>query len=125
MPLRFSRSPSPFDRATSVPPLFNRASSLEPLPLRRLRASSLEPLDSAINSKFDIPLNLEPRSMSPTPVKPGRWAPRQTEIAYDPDGKFLLLCWYFCVSSFFNSSYVKKSNTQFLILLFVKMVERR
>ncbi|XP_055847622.1 uncharacterized protein LOC129913128 isoform X1 [Episyrphus balteatus] len=74
--------PPAYDRAASVAPRSYRASSIEPLPLR---ARSVDPYIPDLFSKFDRLSPFE-RAGSPTPVKPGRWGPRPTEIAYDSDG---------------------------------------
>lgn len=70
-------------RASSVPPLNPalRASSVPPPPPRGQRATSLAPLDSFLGEcEPNVP------SLSPTPVKPGRWRPRDSEVAYDTEG---------------------------------------
>lgn len=72
-------------RATSVPPMspYERATSV-PRALSPFRASSVEPLEP-LYSKFEN-FAREPRAVSPTPIKPGRWAPRRTEVAFDDEG---------------------------------------
>ncbi|CAD7092668.1 unnamed protein product [Hermetia illucens] len=94
-PFSRARSSSPFLdrlRASSVEPgldsHFSKSDSDTPLAPRRLRASSLDRVGSLeldlLFSKYDRLLDY--RSHSPTPVKPGRWAPREPEVAYDSDG---------------------------------------
>lgn len=78
------RSPSAFDRA---PSLFERAASLAPFSRPLFRASSLEPLDELFARKLPAFGGFDrAASPSPTPVKPGRWAPRSSEVAFDADG---------------------------------------
>lgn len=82
------RSPS---RAVSVPPPISspplRSLSVQP---RDLRATSIPPLPSVPLSPLDLLSEYErqpfERGLSPTPVKLGRWAPRNSEVAFDSDG---------------------------------------
>lgn len=103
-PFSRARSSSPFLdrlRASSVEPgldsHFSKSDSDTPLAPRRLRASSLDRVGSLeldlLFSKYDRLLDY--RSHSPTPVKPGRWAPREPEVAYDSDGNFAKKNYFF------------------------------
>lgn len=105
---------SPIDRAlraASVPPRYGspfRAGSraLSPVFDRGLRAASLAPLDSFL-SEYDDLAGPAVSSLSPTPVKSGRWGPRASEVAYNPEGK--------CFntnqdSSFFGSLYIVENQ---------------
>lgn len=69
-------------RSLSVPPRDARATSVPH------RLDPLSPLD--ILSEYER----EPfqRGLSPTPVKAGRWGPRSSEVAFDPDGN-----WFFAI----------------------------
>lgn len=94
-----ARALSPLDRAlraASVPSRYDdlypsqaRASSraLSPLLGRGLRAASLAPLDSFLSEYDDDVAGPAVSSLSPTPVKSGRWGPRASEVAYNPEGK--------------------------------------
>lgn len=46
------------------------------------------------------------RGLSPTPVKPWRWVPRSSEVAYDPEGNF----WFLTTAKSFIGIYVQKQR---------------
>lgn len=73
-------------RAGSLPPL--RAGSpvaARPSPwARNARATSLEPI---LDDLFKREIPLFSSTPQPTPVKAEKWAPRESEVAFDKEGK--------------------------------------
>lgn len=74
-----------------------RGTSLAPLPLRSygLRAVSLAPPSAGFSdpffSEYDTRASDAPAKLSPTPVKTGRWGPRDSEVAFNGEGKFVFV----------------------------------
>lgn len=118
----WSRGPS---RAASVPPPISsppfRSLSVQP---RDLRASSLPRYDPLSPLDLLSEYEREPfeRALSPTPVKCGRWGPRNTEVAFDSDGNLIILRyrhpffvwnWFFSCETLWIYRYIKaKPNSR-------------